>query len=75
MSNNKLSIQEIETIIDGTCSKQQLVDIGFNELGLSKSKLSNSSKAIQIVRDALENVKTYYVIEEQARIAGKKRRN
>ncbi len=57
--------------------KNLLIQIGTNIFGISKSKLSNSSKpkAIQIVRDALENAKAYDIIEKQSRIAGEQRRN
>ena len=77
MNYDSLSLEEIEQILNNPIDKQQLINIGHNRFGISKSKLTNSSKsnALEHVLSALENERAYYIIKEQATIAGQNRRN
>ena len=61
MDYSSLSLEETEQILRNPCTKQQLIDIGYDRFGIPKSKISNVSKriALEYVASALENELTF----------------
>ena len=70
------SYEEIERIIsDGRITKTQLIEIGFERCGISKSRLLriNRADAIGAIRSALDHERSLGAITQEARRGGIKR--
>ena len=65
----KMRIEELERFLDGrNHSKNQLIELGFQRFGISRSKLSrlNKDEAMGSIRSALEHEKSLETISREA---------